>query len=293
MSKRKKKIKRTPKQMEILRKKQREMMTRTTKKSQIRLERIKVATDIEQRKDEIEKEKYSKLTDIEKEVIDYTNVETDFFDEIKEEMGNPIRKIQYIKDEEAKPMECHKNATHLSNKIDGKRVKGWRVYVPDTSGKELFNGMKNDLEMVKALKRYGVVELQQHMVVDKDGILYDNSPTEDVIDEVGFFIQDDRLLTEASSSKGRSVSHLPIDYRKMVGYDMGDYMWGENMVYVSKKGSRYMKTKWSHDIQHISPGKLGCIKSIPASEADNLIHKYKKRFGKNIKGLNRRKLYKR
>ena len=60
MSKRKKKIKRTPKQMEILRKKQREMMTRTTEKSQKRLERIKVAKEMKRIKDEIINQKKKK-----------------------------------------------------------------------------------------------------------------------------------------------------------------------------------------------------------------------------------------
>ena len=264
MSKRKKNKKRTP-QQKNRRKKLRERRQRAKRNARLRIENQKLELL------KIEKERYSKLTDIEKEVIDYTNVETDFFDKVKEEMGNPIRRIKYIKDEETEFMKCHKNATHLSNKIDGKRVKGWRVYLPNTNCKELFNGMKVDMKLVKANKRYGVVELQQHMVVEgQDGILYDNSPTEGVgvSDKVGFFIQDDRLLTEASSSKGRSVSHIPIEDRKMKGLDMGDYMWGNNMIYVSKSGSGYMKTKYSHDIKHLSPGELGFVKTYQPTGSD-------------------------
>mgnify|MGYP001217775971 CR=1 FL=1 len=61
MSKRKKKIKRTPKQMEQLRKKQREMMTRTTEKSKKRVERIKVAKEMKRIKDEIINQKKVQL----------------------------------------------------------------------------------------------------------------------------------------------------------------------------------------------------------------------------------------
>ena len=70
MSKRKKKIKRTPKQMEILRKKQREMMTRTTEKSKKMAEQIKEAKRIKdeiinQKKVQLKKDQnksYSKIT---------------------------------------------------------------------------------------------------------------------------------------------------------------------------------------------------------------------------------------
>ena len=157
------------------------------------------------------------------------------------------------------PFRCKDNAELYAKQINGKIVKGWQALVYSKQH-------ANTDTRVQGMLRHGVVEWQQHIIVEgPDGKLYDTTPKDhhDVDVFITVFWRDDTVLTK------KCYTWRDVD---------GAIGFGSNIIYIPDN-SIYQQRNDAYDVAHCARGTLSDITDkfrVPTNVHDLLRYMNKK-----------------